>query len=198
MVSTITAQALAPQIQAAWHVEQLLRSVNKGFCFIGGMALFRWSEPRLTQDVDLTVLCPFGEEAATIDWLLLHLDKRLPDSKEFALKNRVLLLRHGMIDVDISLGAIDFEHHAVERASPHLYAPGILLTTCSAEDLIVFKAFASRGQDWVDVESVIRRGGDTLDWTIIETELTPLATLKEQPEILDKLFALRSQYQSNR
>ncbi len=56
MVSEITAQTLAPQIAAAWHVEQLLLSSDlpsdskPGFCFIGGMALFRWSEPRLTRD----------------------------------------------------------------------------------------------------------------------------------------------------
>ena len=185
---------LAPQIQAAWFVEKLLRSVNKDFCFIGGMALFRWSEPRLTRDIDLTILCPFGEEEPLIDWLLTHLEKRLPDAKAYALKNRVLLLRHGLIDVDISLGAIDFEYHAIERRSQHLYAPNIHLTTCSAEDLIVFKAFAARGQDWVDVESIIKRRGNKLDWTIIETELTPLVMLKEQPEIMDKLRAIRSQY----
>lgn len=196
MVSTVTATTLAPQIQAAWRVEQLLQGFNKKFCFIGGMALFRWSEPRLTRDIDLTVLCPFGEEEDTIDWLVSHLDKRLVDAKEYALKNRVLLLRHGIIDVDISLGAIDFEYHAVERASRHFYAPEIPLTTCSAEDLIVFKAFASRGQDWVDVESIIKRVGNKLDWSIIETELTPLAMLKESPEIMQQLFAIRDKYQA--
>jgi len=185
---------LAPQINAAWFVEQLLRSANKDFCFIGGMALFRWSEPRLTRDIDLTILCPFGDEEPLIEWLMSHLEKRLPDAKAFALKNRVLLLRHGLIDVDISLGAIDFEFRAIERSSQHLYAPNIYLTTCSAEDLIIFKAFASRGQDWVDVASIIKRCGNKLDWTIIETELTPLAMLKEQPEIMDKLRAIYSQY----
>jgi Nucleotidyl transferase AbiEii toxin, Type IV TA system len=162
MVSKASPEFLAPQLQAAWHVEHILRSAKRGFCLIGGMALFRWSEPRLTRDVDLTVLCPFGDEPETIDWLLSRIEPRLTDAREYALHNRVLLLRYGAIDVDISLGAIDFEQRAVLRASQHLYAPGINLTTCSAEDLIVFKAFASRGQDWVDVESIIRRQGDQL------------------------------------
>lgn len=195
MVSKVTAQALAPQIQAAWHIEKLLRDDQRGFCFIGGMALFRWSEPRLTRDVDLTVLCPFGEEADTIDWLLARVDKRLDNAREFALENRVLLLRHGIIDVDVSLGAIDFEHRAVARASRHLYAPGVELTTCSAEDLIVFKAFAARGQDWVDVESIVKRSSRKLDWTIIDSELAPLAALKEQPEILVRLAGIRAMYE---
>ncbi len=141
------------------------------------------------------MLCPFGDEEDIIDWLLAHIDKRLVDAKEYALKNRVLLLRHGIIDMDISLGAIDFEYRAVARATRYLYAPNIALTTCSAEDLIVYKAFASRGQDWVDVESIVRRQGTRLDWTIIEAELNPLVMLKEQPEILDQLFAIRKKYQ---
>jgi hypothetical protein len=30
------------------------------------------------------------------------------------------------------------------------FAPDIILPTCSAEDLFVMKAFASRPQDWID------------------------------------------------
>ncbi len=158
MVSKVTAQALAPQIQAAWHIEKLLRDDQRGFCFIGGMALFRWSEPRLTRDVDLTVLCPFGEEADTIDWLLARVDKRLDNAREFALENRVLLLRHGIIDVDVSLVDFFFVDVGVARACRHLYAPGVDLTTCSAEDLIVFKAFAARGwETWDAVDETTRR-----------------------------------------
>lgn len=194
MVSETPAGFLAPQIQAAWHVERLLEGDLRKFCFIGGMTLFRWSEPRLTRDVDLTILCPFGDEEETIDWLLTALEPRLSDTREYALRHRVVLLKYGSIDVDISLGAIDFEHRAVARATKHLYAPGIALTTCSAEDLVVFKTFAARGQDWVDVESILKRQGAKLDWRIIESELKPLVELKEQPELLDRLLSLRKQY----
>jgi hypothetical protein len=195
MVPEVTAASLAPQIQAAFHVQQFLSNAFRGFCFVGGMALFRWSEPRLTRDVYLTILCPFGDEPETIDWLLGQLDPRLPNAREYAMRYRVLLLKHGGIDVDVSIGAIDFEHRAVERATPHLYAPGVELTTCSAEDLVVFKAFADRGQDWVDVESIMKRCGPKLDWSVIDTELKPLVELKESSEILDRLLRLRKQYQ---
>ena len=33
---------------------------------------------------------------------------------------------------------------------------GISLPTCVAEDLVVMKVFADRGQDWVDVEAVVQ------------------------------------------
>lgn len=37
------------------------------FCFIGGLALQRWGEARLTRDVDLTLLTGFGEEESYLD-----------------------------------------------------------------------------------------------------------------------------------
>ena len=56
-----------------------------------------------------------------------------------------------------------------------------------AEDLIVHKAFAARPQDWVDVEGVILKQRGQLAWPQIRADLTPLAELKEAPEILTEL-----------
>jgi hypothetical protein len=39
-------------------------------CFIGGIAVLRWGEPRVTRDVDLTLLTGFGAEDIFIDALL--------------------------------------------------------------------------------------------------------------------------------
>lgn len=57
------------------------------------------------------------------------------------------------------------------------------------------KAFAGRGQDWVDVERVIVRQGRALDWAYIRQQLRPLAALKEEPEILDRLERRRAQFE---
>jgi predicted nucleotidyltransferase len=69
------------------------------------------------------------------------------------------------------------------------------LRTCSAEDLIVLKAFAGRGQDWVDVERIVVRQTGKLDWDYIRDQLRPLAALKEAPEILDQLEARRVEFE---
>jgi predicted nucleotidyltransferase len=71
------------------------------------------------------------------------------------------------------------------------YPDNVPLRTCSAEDLIVFKAFAARGQDWVDVERIIIRQAAGLDWALIRRQLEPLAQAKEAPEIMDRLERLR-------
>jgi len=46
-----------------------------------------------------------------------------------------------------------------ERASAFEFEPGVLVRTCSAEDLVVLKVFAGRPQDWIDVEGTIVRQG---------------------------------------
>jgi hypothetical protein len=59
----------------------------------------------------------------------------------------------------------------------------------------VLKAFAGRGQDWVDVERIIVRQTRKLDWNYIREQLQPLAELKEAPEILDQLEARRIEFE---
>ncbi|HVY71828.1 MAG TPA: nucleotidyltransferase [Verrucomicrobiae bacterium] len=95
------------------------------------------------------------------------------------------------IGIDVALGGLPFETSTVERASSCEYEGGLCLRTCSAEDLIVLKAFANRNRDWDDIESVIVRNRETLDWNLIHRELKPLAELKETPEIPRRLEHLR-------
>ncbi len=78
--------------QVAEHLQKLCRDNNWQFCFIGGLALQRWGEPRVTEDVDMTLLTGFEHEDRFVDELLRHFAPRLADAKEFALVNRVLLL----------------------------------------------------------------------------------------------------------
>lgn len=127
-----------------------------------------------------------------MDRLLAGFRPRRDDAREFALRNRVLLLwsREG-VGIDVALGALPFEERCVGRASDWTIPPGVVLRTCTAEDLVVLKAFAGRPQDWLDLESVLVRQRRTLDWRLILGELKPLLELRETPENLDKLQQLR-------
>ena len=49
-------------LQAGARVEQIFDRHGWQFCFIGGVANFRWGTPRLTNDLDLTLLTGFGAE----------------------------------------------------------------------------------------------------------------------------------------
>ena len=93
--------------------------------------------------------------------------------------------------IDVSLGALPFEESLVRRATPFSFGPGLEVRTCSAEDLLVLKLFASRPLDIRDAESVVLRHKNELDWTYIEEELRPLVEMKDDPAILDTLARLR-------
>jgi hypothetical protein len=177
---------------AAAEIQSFLQSRQWTFCIIGGIALARWGQPRTTADVDITLLTGFGTEESFIDVLLENFTARRNNSKEFAIQNRVLLLQAtNGIGIDVALAALPFEEHTTRRATEFDYGRGVSLLTASAEDMIVLKAFASRPQDWIDVEGIIIRQGNNLNWQQILDELTPLCELKESPESMDRLIQLR-------
>ena len=184
--------APAGLIGAAWEVQQQLSRGGFRFCIIGGLALLRWGEPRYTQDIDLSLLCPYGEELATATRLAQLFQPRFAGAIEFATESRVFLARTAEgTPIDIALGAVDFELRCIERASAFDFGSDIRLVTCSAEDLIVMKVFANRERDWPDVEAVVAHRGATLDWELIERELQPLLPLQGGPEAGERLAELR-------
>jgi hypothetical protein len=180
-----------PLFAAALDLQRFFEARQWRFCFIGGLAVQRWGEPRLTLDVDCTLLTGFGDEARYVDELLVTFAGRVERPREFALAHRVLLLYGAAkVPLDVALGAMPFEERCIERASPFDVGNGRTLLTCSAEDLIVYKAFAGRERDWVDIESVILRQGEALDATAIERELMPLLGLKEDVDTQPRLQRL--------
>ncbi len=177
---------------AAAEIQHFLQRSGERFCIIGGIALQRWGEPRFTRDVDVTLLCPFGAEQEAIKPLLAAFVSRVPEAGAFATKHRVLLLSSEQgIPIDVALGGIPFEERCVARATEFDFGEARILT-CSAEDLVVLKAFAGRPQDWVDIESIVIRQRQRLDWTLVFEELEPLAAVRNVPGLLDRLRQLRS------
>ena len=180
-------------IRLAVKVCRVIERLKIPGCCIGGVALQRWGEVRQTVDVDLTVLAPLGTEGLVIDQLLAQFQPRISEARQFAMETRVLLLQSDdYLGIDVSLGAFPYEVRVIERSSHWQVSPYGRIRTCSAEDLVVLKAFANRPQDWIDIERVIIRQGPRLDRRLILTELTPLAELKEDPGILQDLQGIFS------
>jgi hypothetical protein len=180
-------------LSAALEVATLCRKFGFRFCFIGGVAVQRWGNPRFTADIDLTLLSGYGREESIVDALLTNLLPRRADARAFAIQHRVLLAKtRSEIDVDIALGALPFEERSVERATEWAIGSGASIITCSAEDLIVYKVFAGRDRDWDDVRGIITRQHGRLDWQVITEELPPLLEIKEEQESWTKLNRLRA------
>lgn len=176
----------------AMELDAQLQNFKWQYCFIGGIALQRWGQPRLTNDIDITILTGFGNEADYVDKLLGLYKGRIPDAREFAINNRVLLLisKEG-VPIDVALGGIAFEEKIISRTSRYEFLPGLSLLTCSAEDLVILKSFADRPRDWSDVETIIIRQQGHLDWDYIFDQLQPLCMAKESSEIIEHLKKLK-------
>lgn len=175
---------------SAVEIQDFCREREWRYCLIGGVAVQRWGEPRQTRDVDLTLLAGFGSEESMVTELLGDFSGRFPETLAFALENRVVLLRASTgVGIDIALGALPFEERAVSRASDWT-VDDVVLHTCSAEDLVVHKAFAGRPQDWIDIEMIVARQAGALEIGVVLDEALPLLDLKETPEDGDRLKSL--------
>ena len=183
-------------IRVASDLQHFCEARRWRFCLISGLALQRWGEPRETVDVDLTLLTGFGGEEPFILALLDRFEGRVDDPAGFARTNRVLLLRsRSGVGIDVALGGLPFEESVASRATRFAFPGNVRLLTCSAEDLIVLKAFAAHGQDWVDIEGIIVRQTGALDWAYVDEQLGPLAALKDAPESLTELASRRVEFE---
>jgi Nucleotidyl transferase AbiEii toxin, Type IV TA system len=186
-------------LDAGLEVSAWLKTHDISACVIGGLAVQRWGEPRLTLDVDLTLLAPYGSEEEVVDACLKRFSARIQDARTFALNHRVLLLKASNgVDLDLALGATEFEAEAIEHASDYEFATGYVLRTCSADDLIVHKLVAGRPQDLIDVEGIIRRQWRAIDLDRVRRWLRIFAELKEDPGMLTGFEALLKMAQKNR
>ncbi len=180
--------------QAAACLQGFLEERGWRFCFIGGLAVVHWGEPRLTRDIDLTLLTGFGREEVYVDELLAHFPARMENARAFALENRALLLSvAGGFPVDVALGGLPFEEEATRRARAIECFPGTFLRLSSPEDLIVMKVFAGRPQDWTDVEGIAVRQKGKLDVDYIFRQLVPLLRAKEDTAAADRLRSILSE-----
>ena len=175
-------------LAGAQEVHDFCSARNWRFCFIGGIAVQRWGEPRLTQDVDLTLVTGFGKEESFVKAFLDAFPGRITDAHEFALQHRVLLAQtRSGIPIDAALGALPFEERSIQRATVWKWSERGAIKTCSAEDLVIHKCFAGRDRDWSDLESILTRQGGKLDLGLVRRELPPLLELKGTGPMMRKL-----------
>lgn len=63
-------------IRAAAELQSFCDAHRWRACFIGGLAVLRWGEPRETVDVDLTLLTGFGGELKEAPEIVDELERR--------------------------------------------------------------------------------------------------------------------------
>ncbi len=180
--------ALLELMGAVRDLTRWLESSRIPHALIGGVAVAALGHARMTEDVDAVVLA--GEQP--IEGMIAEAEKynlspRLANPVEFALANRMLLLRHDPdgIQVDISLGWLPFEQELIARSQRAcLHGTEFLIPT--PEDLLVMKILAFRGKDMGDIDAVLERSSD-LDMQRVRRWVGMLAEALEEPEIAERL-----------
>jgi hypothetical protein len=145
------------QSEAAWQLHRFLTERDIAYVVIGGIAVQRWGEPRLTIDVDLAILLPAGGEERRLREIAAAFPPRLKDAVAFALEHRVLPIDvPGASPADLSLALPGFEEEAMTRAVAYDVGRGRSVRLCTAEDLVVYKCVAEFTQITEDREIVAR------------------------------------------
>jgi hypothetical protein len=78
--------------------------------------------------------------------------------------------------VEIGIGGFDYEVRIVRRSIKVELAPSIRIRNCTAEGLVVIKALAERGQDWVGIKGIVF-DLRSLNGSQVEQALPPLLEL---------------------
>jgi len=171
---------------AAREIHEYLSEQGIPYVIIGGVAVQRWGEPRLTKDVDVTIVVPVEDTEVVAERLSEKFKPRIENIQDFVRQNRVLpAMAANGCEIDFSFALPGYEEVLLERAVWFEPAPKVRIKICSAEDLIIHKAVAGRPRDLQDIESVIVRQGDKLDAAYIRSWLKRFSLILETDAVLD-------------
>ena len=169
-----------------------LDAAGLSFMLIGGQAVLLHGEPRLTQDVDVTLATgPDGLPEVLKACREMELEP-LPEDLEAFVRDTFVLpasdARSG-IRVDLIFSTTAYETQAIARAVS-VEVGGRPVPFASAEDLILHKLFAGRPRDEEDVRGVVLRKAESLDWAYLERwakEFAEVPGREGMPEIIRDL-----------
>jgi len=153
---------------------------------VGGVAASLLGRPRLTRDIDALVSLPETRWISTLQsGASFGLLPRVDHPIEFAVKTRVLLLRHepSAIDVDVMFGVLPFEEIAVAEATSRLVAD-FEVRLPRIEDLIVMKAIAHRPRDMADIEGLLAANPD-VNLAVIRQWVREFSVATTMPHLLE-------------
>jgi hypothetical protein len=115
---------------------------------------------------------------------------RIANALAFAAQSRVLLLRHeeSQINIDVSLGALPFEHELVDRAVTRMVAR-VKVPLPTPEDLVILKAVAHRPNDMKDIQGLVEIW-PKMDLARVKRWVREFAEVLETPELFEDLEKL--------
>lgn len=193
---SVRSQFLSPLLPALRALCELLKKSHKRGMIIGGVASSLLGQPRLTADIDATVMI----DDKDVDEFLIQasaegLSPRRTRSAEFMRRSAMLLLRHDAsgVPIDINQGRLPFEQLAAGKAKTKRHG-GISIPMPRPEDLIVMKAVAHRPKDLEDIRGIVASQA-RLDISYIQKHVQGFGRALDMPELwkdISPLFKKRA------
>jgi predicted nucleotidyltransferase len=138
-------------------IARALDGAGLPYMVIGGQAVLRYGEPRLTKDIDIT-LGVGTEGLPRVEQVIRDLNLKLLVENPDAFVRRTFVLpaqdEASGIRVDFVFSFSDYEKRAIARAAS-VEIKGTLVRFATLEDVVVHKVVAGRPRDLEDVKSII-------------------------------------------
>jgi predicted nucleotidyltransferase len=171
--------------QALQIVVDFLTEHHIPYMVIGGLANAIWGETRATRDADFKVSVDMSL-AEFRKLVFEHFRERHTNIPPHLQSTQILhIWATPNTTVDLLVSIFDYERQAIDRAV-EMDIEGVPARVCTAEDLIIHKAIADRGKDWIDIEGILMRQRGKLDLKYIRDWLTQFAEALEKPELVTR------------
>jgi predicted nucleotidyltransferase len=173
-------------------VTHFLEENDYHYAVIGGIALSYWGVTRYTQDIDIKILAPDINYTSVREALRAAFPQ--PARTHIPQNPLIVAVMVDEVIVDFLLALPGYEELIIQRAIQR-DLDDLSVWICSAEDLIIQKAIAGRGKDWLDIEALMIEQRGHLDEAYIESWLSQFAEALEMPTILSDYRSLQEKVQ---
>ncbi len=164
----------------------VLRGWGNRWYVFGAQAVLIWGRPRMTADVDVTVvLVPPDTGRFVKEMQSTGFELRVRDVDDFVRRTHVLPFVHtrtGM-PLDVVLAASGLEQEFLNRARQARIGD-LEIPVISPEDLVIAKILAGRPQDLQDIAGVLARQKKSLDLERIRNTLKSLESALAQSDLV--------------
>ncbi len=134
------------------------------YSIIGGIALISYKIQRTTNDIDINLLLNLEDIEKTGEKIIILFNPIFTDPIRFFQSNFVLPVFHPVtkIRIDFAAGLTEFDKQVIARSERRKFG-NLILPICSIEDLIIYKLFAGRKKDILDLEEISKIHNKNLD-----------------------------------
>ena len=176
------------------HLVNFLEEIEVDYAVLGGIAVSVYSEPRMTQDIDLNIVLDMDDLAEFLRKSRKYGFRPVPPNiNKFVNETGVIPMKFfkggvaGKFDFIIAQNPVEFAGIKRARFKKIL---DVRVKIVAAEDLLLHKLLSDRPRDREDAQGIILRQGEKLDLEYVGTWLKKIDKLTSARHLLKEFKEL--------